>query len=62
MARRAVVASMVILCQSMHIDVIAEGIERREEAEILWDLGVDLTQGYLFGRPGREPRWAPRPG
>ena len=56
-ARRAVVASMVILCQSMHIDVIAEGIEKREEAEVLWDLGIELTQGYLFGRPAREPRW-----
>jgi EAL domain-containing protein (putative c-di-GMP-specific phosphodiesterase class I) len=60
MARRAVVASMVILCQSMHIEVIAEGIEKREEADVLWDLGVDLCQGYLFGRPGREPRWTPR--
>lgn len=59
MTRRAVVASMVILCQSMNIEIIAEGIEKLEEAEALWDLGIELTQGYLFGRPQRDLRWRP---
>ena len=59
MTRRAVVASMVILCQSMNIQIIAEGVEKPEEAEALWDLGIELTQGYLFGRPHREIRWRP---
>ena len=59
MTRRAVVASMVILCQSMNIQIIAEGVEKPEEAAALWDLGIELTQGYLFGRPHREIRWRP---
>lgn len=59
MTRRAVVASMVILCQSMNIQIIAEGVEKPEEASALWDLGIELTQGYLFGRPHREIRWRP---
>ena len=59
MTRRAVVASMVILCQSMDIQIIAEGVEKPEEASALWDLGIELTQGYLFGRPHREIRWRP---
>ena len=59
MTRRAVVASMVILCQSMNIQIIAEGVEKVEEAAALWDLGIELTQGYLFGRPHREIRWRP---
>jgi EAL domain-containing protein (putative c-di-GMP-specific phosphodiesterase class I)/DNA-binding response OmpR family regulator len=33
--------------------LIAEGVERREEADVLRDLGVDFAQGYLFGRPER---------
>ena len=30
---------------------IAEGIETREDLEILRDLGVDFGQGFLLGRP-----------
>lgn len=38
--------------------VIAEGIETREEAETLKDLGLRYAQGYLFGRP-RDPLVGP---
>ena len=31
--------------------VIAEGVERREDAQALQDLGIYLLQGYLFGMP-----------
>jgi EAL domain-containing protein (putative c-di-GMP-specific phosphodiesterase class I) len=33
--------------------LIAEGVETEEEAAALRVLGVDLGQGYLFGRPER---------
>ncbi len=32
-------------------EVVAEGIENREDYHILVDMGVRLGQGYLFGRP-----------
>ncbi len=32
-------------------EVVAEGIENREDYHILVDMGVHLGQGYLFGRP-----------
>lgn len=32
-------------------DVIAEGVETQEESEVLLRSGVDLLQGYLYGRP-----------
>ncbi len=32
-------------------EVIAEGVERQEELEILLDLGVHQVQGFLFGQP-----------
>ena len=38
--------------------VIAEGIETREEAQALKDLGLRYAQGYLFGRP-RDPLVGP---
>ena len=33
--------------------LMAEGVETDEEANVLMELGVDLAQGYLFGRPER---------
>lgn len=45
------VAAVVAMCRDLHIRTVAEGIETREQAEALADLGADLLQGYLFGRP-----------
>ncbi|WNS41840.1 EAL domain-containing protein [Paenibacillus sp. MMS20-IR301] len=35
--------------------VLAEGIERREEFLFCRDIGMDLGQGYLFGKPEDKP-------
>ena len=35
--------------------LLAEGIERQEEAETLRALGIHLAQGFLFGRPQPFP-------
>jgi EAL domain-containing protein (putative c-di-GMP-specific phosphodiesterase class I) len=45
-------ASLVIqLCRDLHIEVVGEGVETRNERDVLLELGCDLLQGYLFGRP-----------
>jgi EAL domain-containing protein (putative c-di-GMP-specific phosphodiesterase class I) len=45
-------ASLVIqLCKDLGIEVVGEGIETRNERDTLLELGCDLLQGYLFGRP-----------
>jgi EAL domain-containing protein (putative c-di-GMP-specific phosphodiesterase class I) len=31
--------------------VVAEGVETQDQERILADLGCQLMQGYLFGRP-----------
>jgi EAL domain-containing protein (putative c-di-GMP-specific phosphodiesterase class I) len=38
--------------------VIAEGIESAEDLRVVRDLDISLCQGYLIGRPAREPRVA----
>lgn len=53
-SRRAIVAGVVSMCEQLAIDVIAEGIETRDEAHCLSDLGIRLMQGYWFGRPQFE--------
>lgn len=48
---RALLASTVELAQSQQLKVVAEGIETREEWDIVASLGVDLAQGYYVARP-----------
>ncbi|MBD3778423.1 MAG: EAL domain-containing protein [Micrococcales bacterium] len=46
-----VVEAVVALGRSLGADVIAEGVEDRTQHVALRELGCDLVQGYLFGRP-----------
>lgn len=55
------VRSMAALCQDLGKQVIAEGVEQREEGDVLSQIGCDLLQGFLFAKPARTaPRvdWA----
>jgi EAL domain-containing protein (putative c-di-GMP-specific phosphodiesterase class I) len=42
------------MAHEMEIEVVAEGVETLEQAELLHDLGCKLAQGYLFGHPARD--------
>ena len=46
-----VVKAILGMGESLGADVIAEGIQVREEAEALRDLGVAWGQGYFYARP-----------
>lgn len=48
---RKIVASVVGLGQSLGLITVAEGVETPEQAEMLFWMGCDLAQGWLFGRP-----------
>ncbi|MCZ7679476.1 MAG: EAL domain-containing protein [Sandaracinaceae bacterium] len=48
--RQDLVGALVAVMRDMGIEVLAEGIERREEADVCLQLGCELGQGYLFGR------------
>jgi diguanylate cyclase (GGDEF)-like protein/PAS domain S-box-containing protein len=45
------VRSIVQLGRSLHLDVVAEGIEDAEQAEELAAMGVPSGQGFYFARP-----------
>jgi blue light- and temperature-responsive anti-repressor len=59
--RQAIVRALIQVCDDLGIEVIAEGVETREEFAWFRDRGVRLYQGYLFGRPSFErladPLW-----
>ena len=48
---RAFVTAIVRMAQTLQLDMIAEGIERPEQLELLQGLRCGLGQGYLLGRP-----------
>ena len=46
----AIVGAVVGLGRNLGISVVAEGIERPAQADLLRDLGCEFGQGYLFSR------------
>jgi EAL domain-containing protein (putative c-di-GMP-specific phosphodiesterase class I) len=52
--KQRLVGSMARLCRDLGILVVAEGVETQAERDILVDLGCDLLQGYLLGRPAPD--------
>jgi diguanylate cyclase (GGDEF)-like protein len=53
--KREFVGSILQIARASRAQVIAEGIELDEELAVLGDMGVDLVQGYLLGRPQEFP-------
>ncbi len=48
---RTLVQSMIVLGQSMGMEVLAEGVETSEQLRRLQDMGCDQAQGYYIARP-----------
>lgn len=56
---RAIVRTIVAIACERGLTTIGEGVEDTAALAALRELGVDLAQGYLLGRPGPvdEPGW-----
>lgn len=48
---RSITETIIMMANSMEIDVIAEGVETLEEKELLESFGCHHYQGYYFHRP-----------
>lgn len=49
--RQVIVAGIAGMCRELGIQVLAEGVETRAECEFLARAGIELMQGYWFGKP-----------
>lgn len=49
--QQAVVKSIIDLCATLDIQVVAEGIETEEELTIVDQLGCHCIQGYVYSKP-----------
>ena len=55
------VASHIIdMARTLRLRLIAEGVEREEQADYLTSRGVEHAQGWLFGRPEPLAEWSRR--
>ena len=49
--RRTIVSALISLARGMGLVVVAEGVEETAQSRILRELGCDVAQGFLYGRP-----------
>ena len=54
--KQKLVKALADMCQGLNLDLIAEGIETIEEHQTIKSLGVELAQGYFYGKPQAEPQ------
>lgn len=53
----AVVEAILALGHALGMDIVAEGVETREQKDKLLAMGCVYAQGYLFGRPQAARHW-----
>jgi sensor c-di-GMP phosphodiesterase-like protein len=47
----AIARTVIVLARSLHLDVLAEGVETESQAAWLQREGCDWAQGWHYGRP-----------
>lgn len=54
----AIIDMIMALARSLHLEVVAEGVERRAEADFLAARGCQWAQGFLYGAAVAAPEFA----
>lgn len=47
----ALIGSILALCRGLKLGTVAEGVENREQLDVLRKLGCQIVQGYFISRP-----------
>jgi EAL domain-containing protein (putative c-di-GMP-specific phosphodiesterase class I) len=50
-SNRVVVKSIIDLARNLDMEILAEGVETKEQKELLFDEGIQLIQGYYYSPP-----------
>lgn len=49
--QQTIFSSTVELAKKLNLSTVAEGVETQEDFQVVFDLGVDLVQGFYFSKP-----------
>ncbi len=52
---KGLISSLATMCRSLGVETVAEMVETQDEADFLHQCGVQYGQGYLYGKPNRDP-------
>ena len=50
----AIVTAIIAIAHSLKMEVVAEGVETKQQLDFLWRLDCDVVQGYLILATGRN--------
>ncbi|GGA60211.1 bifunctional diguanylate cyclase/phosphodiesterase [Ornithinibacillus halotolerans] len=53
-SKRAIINAIILMADSLKIDVIAEGVENEDHTESLKELGCQVMQGFYYGKPMKD--------
>jgi EAL domain-containing protein (putative c-di-GMP-specific phosphodiesterase class I) len=56
----AIASAIIAMALSLGLSVVAEGVERKEQSDLLLSMGCNQVQGYYFGRPMDAAAFAAR--
>lgn len=48
---KTIVSHVISMSGDLGLDIIAEGVETKEQADFLYDNGCEISQGYYFSKP-----------
>ncbi|MCM1258824.1 MAG: EAL domain-containing protein [Roseburia sp.] len=51
---RLILEHMVLMAQKLNLGLLAEGVETKEQVELLQSIGCDQVQGYYYAKPMPE--------
>lgn len=49
--KRVILEAVIAMANNLHMDVVTEGVETREQVELLSHMGCEMFQGFYFSRP-----------
>ena len=52
--RSSILHGCISLANSLEMNTVVEGVESKEQLEVLQSYGADMIQGYYFAKPMEE--------
>jgi EAL domain-containing protein (putative c-di-GMP-specific phosphodiesterase class I) len=52
-----IIRNIILLAHELNMEVVAEGIEERQQHELITLYDSDYAQGYLYSKPIEDVNW-----